>query len=255
MSRGEKEDETNTPKLKGKANVKYGSTYIGGTILFGESPISWRERHNQEHVVELYEESRKTSRFEPFFVRNPAEIKDHRDEPTPFPSHTSLSDDNMEVDIAVENYAATKGGWDALPKTPYASIRERKTPRFAYRVYNPERSNLELKAEQLQIKATEDIGIFARIQEVWSQCSSGAIEWLFDTGERPNYNLAAYSYGRLRFPNQRGGTIEFREAAGTADGEWAETWARICVGLTNFAIHTPVEEYLDTLYNIHRAAY
>ncbi|KAI1208206.1 uncharacterized protein F4807DRAFT_468791 [Annulohypoxylon truncatum] len=228
--------------------------YIGGRVRHGESPISWREENHRKRHLIGYGETRQRGHFEPFFMKDPNdELKVKNAKILPLSSYRIASDENLGVDIQVEEYATSKNNWDAVPNTPYVSTRNRETPRYAYPVYNPKEIG-STEFSHLEAKAAEDIGIFLGAREIFTCLTSCTIEWLLRAGERPNYNLSPYACYRLENRGSRPGTIEFREAAGTVDGGWAETWARICVGLTHFAIHAPVEDYLSVLYHIHRAA-
>ncbi|KAI0888097.1 putative amidoligase enzyme-domain-containing protein [Annulohypoxylon maeteangense] len=224
--------------------------YLGGSTRHGESPVSWREKYHDPRHLRAYEATRVQHDFEPFFMKDPNDRSASGNNRNITPSS---SDGNLDIDIQVEKYAADKGSWDAMPKTPYVSTRDRKTPRFAYPVYTPEDPN-QTMFSVLDDKAEDDIGVFAGVQEIYSCVSSCMIEWLLRAGDRPNYNLRAYACRNHNQRLTRPGTIEFREALGTVDGKWAETWARICVGLTQFAIHAPVKEYLAVLCHIDRAA-
>ncbi|KAI2464719.1 putative amidoligase enzyme-domain-containing protein [Annulohypoxylon bovei var. microspora] len=241
-------------KRRHDSNMACCIRYLGGGVRYGESPISWREKYHEEHHIAAFEETREPGHFEPFFMKDPNEnIRVEDNEALAPSSNGSFYDDNLGVDIRVEKYMVRKGSKDVTPTPPYVSKRNRKTPRFAYPVYDPEKIDKNAVAG-LEEKAAGDIGVFAGVREIFSSRSSCVIEWLLGAGERPNYNLNVYACWNLEDRGTRPGTIEFREAAGTIDGRWAETWARICVGLTDFAIHAPVSNYLSVLYNIHRAA-
>ncbi|KAI1089813.1 hypothetical protein F5B19DRAFT_465612 [Rostrohypoxylon terebratum] len=245
-----------TDKDKHEIDLGCCDIYIGGGMRFGESPISWREKHHEDGHLRAYGETRKEGNFEPFYMEDPDHhLKFNDDSVLPLSQYRILSDETLEVDTRVERYAVIKDNWNAIPApdTPYVSIRDRKTPRFQYPTYDPiDRSATGFSS--LEPKAAKDIGVFAGIRQLYSGLTSCINEWLLRAGERPNYNLSVYTCASLEYRGTRPGTIEFREAAGTVDGEWAETWARICVGLIQFAIHAPVDEYLSVICNINRAA-
>ncbi|KAI1441104.1 putative amidoligase enzyme-domain-containing protein [Annulohypoxylon stygium] len=229
------------------------NVYIGGEMRVGESPISWREKHHKKGHLIAYGKTRKEGHFEPFCMKDPDDYsKFNDDDVLPLQQFRIVSDETLQIDTRVERYVVSKDKWDAIPDTPYVSTLDRKTPRFEYPTYDPIDKNGGFTS--LQPKAAKDIGVFAGIIPLYSGLTSCAIEWLLRAGDRPNYSFSPYSCFIIEDRETRPGTIEFREAAGTVDGEWAETWARICVGLTQFAIHAPVEEYLSVLININRAA-
>ncbi|XDG06245.1 hypothetical protein ABKA04_005860 [Annulohypoxylon sp. FPYF3050] len=229
------------------------NVYIGGEMRVGESPISWREKHHKKGHLIAYGKTRKEGHFEPFFMQDPDDYsKFNDDDVLPLQQFRIVSDETLQIDTRVERYVVSKGKWDAIPDTPYVSTLDRKTPRFEYPTYDPIDKNGGFTS--LQPKAAKDIGVFAGIIPLYSGLTSCVIEWLLRASDRPNYSFSPYSCFIIEDRETRPGTIEFREAAGTVDGEWAETWARICVGLTQFAIHAPVEEYLSVLVNINRAA-
>ncbi|KAI1458193.1 putative amidoligase enzyme-domain-containing protein [Annulohypoxylon moriforme] len=246
---------TASQKDKHEFDLACCNVYIGGRVRHGEAPVSWREKYHEKNHLITYGKTRQKGHFEPFFMKDPHDKTEVKNDGTlPLPSYCILNDANSEIDVQVEKYAAGKGSWDAIPNTPYESTRERKTRRrLAYPRYSPDEFT-NIGFTDLEYKASKDIGVWAGIREIFSCSTSCVIEWLLRAGDRPNYSLAVYSCFGLDKRGTRPGTIEFREAAGTVDGLWAETWARICVGLTNFAIHAPVEKYLAVLSNIDRAA-
>ncbi|KAK1755057.1 hypothetical protein QBC47DRAFT_208111 [Echria macrotheca] len=80
------------------------------------------------------------------------------------------------------------------------------------------------------------------------------------TPGRANYNFSDYfrnlrkwdDQGRRRFYLNKG-TVEFREAAGSMDPEWAAVWASICCTLVSFARSAPEDVFRAVLIKLARA--
>ena len=69
------------------------------------------------------------------------------------------------------------------------------------------------------------------------------------TFERLNYNFRNYSPLWMSILDSMR-TIEFREAIGTVDGNWATVWVSICVGLVDYCRRSSVTEFLDVLRRV-----
>ncbi|KAI1648928.1 putative amidoligase enzyme-domain-containing protein [Daldinia loculata] len=224
--------------------------YIGRGMRHGEHPISWRIKYQLEEHVEAFEETRKPDCFQPFFCKDtmglPVGILTSIEtEPAP-KLHRSETQTRIEKVMKTTNDPKVKH-----PNTPYSPIHKRFTQRF---VSGKPLPDVKHRLIDLDEKAKTDIGVFAGVSEIFACNSSCMILFLLETEERSNYNLFRYKCYNLIDPGKVAPTIEFREATGTMSGQWAEVWARICVGLTNFAIHAPVEDYLSVLHNLERAA-
>ncbi|KAI0846357.1 putative amidoligase enzyme-domain-containing protein [Daldinia vernicosa] len=225
--------------------------YIGRGMRHGEHPIAWRAKYQLKEHVEAYEETRKPDHFQPFFC------KDLRGLPvgilTTLETEPAPELDKSEIQARIEMLIkTTKDPEGKHPNPPYSPIHKRRTQRFKAGKPLPDvKHKVHISLDE---KAKTDIGVFAGVSEIFACESSCVILFLLDTAERSNYNLFRYKCYNLREPGKTAPTIEFREATGTMSGEWAEMWARICVGLTNFAIHAPVENYLSVLQNLERAA-
>ncbi|KAI1656439.1 putative amidoligase enzyme-domain-containing protein [Daldinia decipiens] len=224
--------------------------YIGRGMRHGEHPISWRIKYQLKDHVEAFEETRKPDCFQPFFCKDTRGL--------PVGILTSIETEpaprlrRSETQTRIEKVIKTTDD----PKVkhlniPYSPIHKRVTPRFLSGKPLPD---VKHKLIDLDEKAKTDIGVFAGVNEIFACNSSCVILLLLETEERSNYNLFRYKCYNLIGPKKTAPTIEFREATGTMSGEWAEIWARICVGLTNFAIHAPVEDYISVLTNLERAA-
>ncbi|KAI0827815.1 putative amidoligase enzyme-domain-containing protein [Hypoxylon sp. FL0890] len=243
--------------------------YIGNDTRHGEEPISWRQQNKEQQHIAAFEETRQPGNFEPFSSSQKQDAqKDTGDDikmddlfewlrariAKPIKDDDDL--EGLKVRIAKTEASIDKGS--ITPNTPYTSTRKRLVSRrFAHPRFVPEDEEIE-KPKPLPKKAERDLGVFPGIEAIFSSPSSCVVNWLHqgnNVSERPNYNITPYSCWNLgRIDPDRPRTIEFRGAEGTTSGEWAEMWARICVGLTHFAIHAPVENYLSVLLNINSAA-
>lgn len=155
---------------------------------------------------------------------------------------------------------APKGSLD----TSYVCSRKREGPRISLPKYTMEdearlkrvamygvSSNGEVILER---KVRSDPGVFYGVKELLSCQGWPVVPFLLQATRRPNYSFLAYTMERLQNEYSRLRTVEFREAAGTMSGKWAATWARICVGIYDWAVHAPVDQYLAVLDNCDRAA-
>ncbi|KAI0381980.1 putative amidoligase enzyme-domain-containing protein [Hypomontagnella monticulosa] len=73
---------------------------------------------------------------------------------------------------------------------------------------------------------------------------------------RANYNFNGYGEQSLEedqdadWNSTNPRTIEFREAGGTLDPDWMETWVRICLGLVGFARDALERPFYDLLFTL-----
>ncbi|KAI1141737.1 putative amidoligase enzyme-domain-containing protein [Hypoxylon sp. FL0543] len=233
--------------------------YLGRDLRYGEQPISWRRENREEYHIEAFEETREPGHFEPFFATDDVEEREDTEADTTEASPPEVpteADEYLEIGARIEEYKASVDEGSIAPQTPYSSTRNRLTRRLAYPRFIPEDEETE-RSGPLTVKAKEDIGVFPGVEAVFLSSSSCMVDWLHRPNmspQRPNYNITPYSCWRINWPEEVPWTIEFRSAEGTTSGEWAEMWARICVGLTHFAIHAPIEDYLSVLLNIDGAA-
>ncbi|KAI1403951.1 putative amidoligase enzyme-domain-containing protein [Hypoxylon fuscum] len=211
--------------------------YRGGGMRHGESPMSWRRANAKGSVIADFKETRKPGRFDPFFRAHGDESKDSKDK-TPSPPLNPSGEFSEVSEIGFRILETDVNSTDSTDlKTPRTSTRSRiLLPLFGSSVGS-------------------DIGVFAGVRETFDSPSTCVIQWLLQSegGSRPNYNISSYTCQNLYFNSSRRFTIEFRQAEGTLCGKWVEVWARICVGLTHFAIHAPVPEYLAVLHNLNEA--
>ncbi|KAI1374365.1 hypothetical protein F4677DRAFT_425893 [Hypoxylon crocopeplum] len=229
--------------------------YIGAGMRFGESPISWREKnHPLKHVV-AFEQTREPGHFEPFYIEQDGDKtekpkENEWDGPAFQTSDLPLkSDEDLEIDSRIKRHLKNVDGNNTTGiSAPYVSTQKR-THRFLYPEFVTEDIETS-RAFGMMGKVDSDPGVFVGVDTIFGSGSACNLDWLVGNLSRPNYNISAYKCWFQELRGTTPPTIEFREAAGTTSGLWAEIWARICVGLTHFAIHAPVDEYLSALHNI-----
>lgn len=161
-------------------------------------------------------------------------------------------------DVEVTKHQTTK---IEIRRGQYVPCRPRRIPRIAPPSYTPEQKRkFHLQAEhgrkhtELIDEAKTDLGTFHGLREIFSATSSCVVQRLLMSSDRPNYNLEKYACYNLTAPDEMAPTVEFREAAGSMDARWVETWARIAHGLTSWAIHASVDEYLKVVVHCEQGS-
>ncbi|KAL7629191.1 hypothetical protein AAE478_000711 [Parahypoxylon ruwenzoriense] len=180
---------------------------------------------------------------------------------SPAPRRTKLRPHNLS-DLPVR-YKAELGRyskgirrlWDRIPWVP--SEHSRKDPGERHRFGDesarcspeecPDHARASIWEGLAQIGACETAAAVGRLMH--------GVE-----GHRLNYNFYFYTPDALTEhevgttdpdnPNPR--TIEFREGAGTLDGPWVATWARICAGIADWCRRARVDDFLAVLDRIAR---
>ncbi|KAI5861473.1 hypothetical protein GGS23DRAFT_576945 [Durotheca rogersii] len=250
---------------------KFCTRYVFAGTRHGELPIQWRRDNRSRHHIEAFEATRAPGHYEPFIWRDHAEderknneTRKTYDESASELELASLFED-WEIESRIKRHKAKADdeGIAADVGAPYVSTRPRRgLGHFKIPVFTPEDQdrirrefNVEHAIWRPNGKAEPDIGVFAGLAEIFSASSSCTLQLLHrvSRNERPNYNFDSYACPIAQSRPFEQHTVEFRQAAGTLDGAWVEVWARICVGLTHFAIHAPVPEYLSVMYHLHEA--
>ncbi|KAI1138810.1 hypothetical protein F5Y05DRAFT_425128 [Hypoxylon sp. FL0543] len=92
------------------------------------------------------------------------------------------------------------------------------------------------------------------VEELFRCRSHNAVASLMSTGVRGAYNFENYhdcsKDKDCKNPKQ---TVEFRQAAGSLDGGWVATYARICVGIAWFAKTATKGRFWRLVYDCQRA--
>ncbi|RYP03764.1 hypothetical protein DL764_004939 [Monosporascus ibericus] len=261
--------------------------YIGREVRHGEESVHWREINADEKTVIDFQVNRLSDHFKPFVGKEDEKIDEdgRTSQDTEARSEVESSVESLpEVILADDDISQAIEGYHArdTPETgdniaadssvthsldrAYKRCLGRNTARIPLPSYTAEdEDHLRVVAAfgcdtmpPLDPKAQTNVGAFLGIGEIFSCPSSCVLCWVLRCSDRwndrPNYNFAAYDCLRLTEPKSNPRTIEFREAAGTTSGKWAETWARICVGLVDWAERAPVDEYLAILNRCDEAA-
>ncbi|RYP77375.1 hypothetical protein DL771_001170 [Monosporascus sp. 5C6A] len=228
--------------------------YIGRDVRHGEESVHWREMNADEKTVIDFQVDRLSGHFKPFVGKEDEKIDEDgtTSQDTETRSEGESSEESFPETILAHDDIA-HAIEDITPGTLLKPL-EYPLPRYTAK----DETRLRVVAAYgcdtmlpLEPKAQTDAGVFFGIGEIFSCPSSCVICCLLRCpdkwSDRPNYNFAAYGCFRLTEPKSNPRTIEFREATGTTSGKWAETWARICVGLVDWAEHAPVDDYLAVL--------
>ncbi|KAH9901855.1 putative amidoligase enzyme-domain-containing protein [Xylariomycetidae sp. FL2044] len=75
----------------------------------------------------------------------------------------------------------------------------------------------------------------AAVETILSSRTMSDVQALMATANDGAYNFDNARPARHQWGCEELRTVEFKQAAGTLDGGWAGTWARICVGMVEFA--------------------
>ncbi|KAI0483068.1 hypothetical protein GGR56DRAFT_686248 [Xylariaceae sp. FL0804] len=224
--------------------------YLGQGRRFGEDPISTREQHRGEAHVEAFERTRRPHHYEPFRL-----TADGSPEPSSAVPGSHYRDVEVSIDARAEAAAAAAGTTNAAAEPPRPTL-PRLVPRAPPTVDTPE----ELRKLSRRLEwcfadlnghtpgvhvAAQDVGVFEGVRRIFAAPSSCELERLLYTNGLASVNFLSYSCSQLTGERQRR-TIEFRAADGTLS-DWAETWARVCVGLVRFAIQAPPASYARVL--------
>ncbi|KAI0600129.1 hypothetical protein F4775DRAFT_590850 [Biscogniauxia sp. FL1348] len=239
------------PKLRPKACVRY----LGRDCRFGEDPISKREMNsNVENVLE-FEKTRQPGHYEPFRIVPGG---------TPIEQLTTAGtqpDSSEHIDQIKLRIAQLKREGKASANAPTKETRTRSGPRIEMPQYSvAELEALDEVAADYGVGglsfvhgfATKDIGVFEGVRQIFESPSSCHLAELLGPHER--FSLRIRGYKCLNIVRNLGlRTVEFRFGEGVMDS-WAETMARICVGLVRFAIHSSADDFVDILANCDAAA-
>ncbi|KAI1488080.1 hypothetical protein F5X96DRAFT_685899 [Biscogniauxia mediterranea] len=239
------------PKLRPKACIRY----LGRDCRFGEDPISKREMNSNVENVLAFEKTRLPGHYEPFHV---------------VPGETSVEqlttagkqpDASEHIDQIKLRIAELKSKGKVPANVPREETRMRSGPRIEMPQYSvAELEALDKVASDYGVGglsftygfAKKDIGVFEGVRQIFEAPSSCHIAELMGPHERFSLRIRGYKcLNTVRNIGLR--TVEFRFGEGVMDS-WAETMARICVGLVRFAIHSSANDFVDLLANCHVAA-
>ncbi|KAI0386355.1 putative amidoligase enzyme-domain-containing protein [Hypomontagnella monticulosa] len=227
------------------------SRFLAGDTRFGEEPISWRSQHCSQRNDEAFAKTRQEGHFEPFQVGKPGSAK--KVEPNK----------PIQVPEPAESSEPTEAN-PADPSDPNVTARVRTIPRIVLPRYTLQQRREMRKGVQPYGKVsldyddeddrTADPGVLEGVRHLLNATSSIHISHLlfpFGLWTRAMTNFNAYRIKEIKNPFGRR-TIEFRSGGGTF-GPWAETWAKICVGLVRFAIDARPDEFMDVVVKCDRS--
>lgn len=235
--------------------------YLAADIRHGEEPISWRTQNDSEDIVDAFRKTRQHG-YKPFQVRD--------DNPNPSGGGLNKVEDySLDVDDEIEarimrHLERERKSEPSEETEPVKELIEPSRKRNIRRIVNswPTAEQLE-RYEKVMQKYTHNHAalsgvandsnppsIFECIHHIFdSAASSCEVTELLGSEKYKMVNFTFYSCYLFNEPRQ---TIEFRGAGGNLS-DWVVTWAKICVGLTRFAISAPPEDFLDVLINCDRS--
>ncbi|KAI0897795.1 hypothetical protein F4806DRAFT_377691 [Annulohypoxylon nitens] len=141
---------------------------------------------------------------------------------------------------------------------------DRSIPRIKHAVM-PSREEIEIclkRAYRLEIperplKLLKGHGILTGVKELFSCLNYNAVAALMSSDTRGAYSFENYLDGKRDVEMERNGkpiqTVVFRQAAGSLDGHWVGTYARICIGIARFADTAPASKVWQLIYECHLA--
>ncbi|KAJ3573486.1 hypothetical protein NPX13_g4677 [Xylaria arbuscula] len=211
--------------------------YTGRDRRHGEEPLSAREQHHDEDLIAAFTETRSSGHFEPFTN----ESKHTRD----FPDIPSTLDPEILAETAAQL---------ATPEAPLmAPARERRMPRLRFQQDTAGKTAALRRILNRNGLVTANLkkreppaSIFDMVRSIYAQPATCHISSLLRYKYRPSMTITGHGcYNTRHGPERR--TIEFRQGSGSLDAAWVATWAKICVGIFQFALNSPPVQFLDVL--------
>lgn len=224
--------------------------YLATEVRHGERPISWRERNsevNTQAMVDRFIHTREEGHYEPF--DDPALPVDPA--PPPYDGMSLAGFVAARVAKATEKVTQAREAGTAPAPAPE---RTRRTPRIKSPHYTADMLHALGPDDKRYAKSTlplntfvdqPKLGVWPGVARIYEAKSSCEIQWRLETSARGFVNFDGYRCDGFGAPMARR-TIEFRGAEGTLT-PWVETWAKIVVGLVRFAIHAPVDRFLQVI--------
>ncbi|KAI1266885.1 putative amidoligase enzyme-domain-containing protein [Xylariaceae sp. FL1019] len=175
-----------------------------------------------------------------------------------------LSDINSQIDLAVAHCRAA-----------ITEIQEARLPstRTRTRTIPPlQRSQLDESESRALIATMQDVldnswrakdektdtpaNVILSADEIYSQPCTCRISWLLQTEHTSRLAIAFHNYAcyPLISVDIDKRTIEWRLAEPSLDGEWIATWAKICVGVFEFALYASPIDFIEVIDQSHRAS-
>lgn len=250
--------------------------YAGADVRFGEQSTLWRECNKSLETIAAFEYTRRSGCFEPFMGDEAFSGYDSGFEGEGDDDPYALADElYSKHSLAWKNFATDAKFDHAVvhqQKRQQMNLEEDRQPRPHFgrtrklpRLCLPKPTQEQISRYEDEIaeyggtnllhdRAEQDLGVYPGVAQIFEAISSCEIHTLLSTGTRPNYNFTAYRCSNMGYPaTEAKRTVEWREAEGSLDPAWVATWCRIAVGLSKFAIHASVSEFLQALDLCDRA--
>ncbi|TGJ86737.1 hypothetical protein E0Z10_g2057 [Xylaria hypoxylon] len=173
--------------------------------------------------------------------QNLEKTMDHNLEKTIDPAELNLGDSNELAPARQRN----------IPRLRLPQFNSRELLSMRRRLVRFEKAIPEYVMDRVQ-KRGPGPGVFEATQRIYSQPASCYISSLLSGETRPAISLEGYDCTSLDPENHRR-TIEVRFGEGSLDGEWVSIWAKIIVGLFEFALYSSPSKFIDVLENCDRA--
>ncbi|KAK6075583.1 hypothetical protein SCUP234_07672 [Seiridium cupressi] len=285
LARNELEDEPPIHLAQQRGETFLSATlkcepYVATDVRFGERSTLWRETHAHEETVARFGQTRLPGHFEPFIDENapvtcyPSAAR-HEDPQVPLDQYTH------NLNNAPSNVSSDRSSPQPIDKTRHKSVDltqaelaektaaledikarvgVRKRINGFQRLKLPRWTEEDLRNidDVNQLNGGHDMsswgdpaidrGVWFGVERIAQTKASCQIDNMLRRGSRYNYNFRSYECGPIgntSVPSKR--TVEWRQAAGSMDGKWVSVWSRIVVGVSRFAVHAPVDEFLRIL--------
>lgn len=208
--------------------------YTGRDRRHGEEPLSAREQHFDETLIDKFASTREKGHFEPF---------------TQEPRHTRLLPEvSSELDPAILAAQVT-----SPEPPPVQRARQRNIPHLLFQqITREERLALMAAVRRANLhtsgmpKQGPPATVFEAVRSIYAQPATCHISELMWYQFRPSVNITGHGCYEANFGRSRR-TIEFRMGDGSLDAEWVATWAKICVGIFRFALNSSPCQFIDVL--------
>ncbi|KAJ2991323.1 hypothetical protein NUW58_g2552 [Xylaria curta] len=231
------------------STATYCHRYLGLDRRYGEPPLSAREDSATEEDIDAFLKTRQPGHFEPF-------------------THPGRSEGTIglpgDLSLALDYHISTVNPSSATPPATN-SPRRRKMPRLQLPRHTA-KDDIELVTKLegwgaalddgsiiLQHSRGSPTNVFEATRQLYAQPASCNIAKELLLTPRPAISFANYSCHNLVPRKTTPRTIEFRLGAGSLDGEWVSTWAKIVAGIFKFALYATPIQFMDLLENCDRA--
>ena len=234
--------------------------YLGADVRYGEAPITWRERNQDEATVKAFERTRRPGHFEPFVPS----VEGDEEEP--------LAKKLDDLSVLDNKLPSPKPGPARNISAPRQPVRARALMRIAF----PKLTDSELRALRgrtgslsqrpgLGMRGVKPVPprgqlpVMEATRRIFEAESSCEVSQMLSVGGQRRGSISFNNYECRSIAQEPSDgdkpTVEFRLASASLDGEWIATWARICAGVVRFALYASPTEYLDVIKRMDGAEY